>query len=71
MDNDVRVQRNDRDVALELMKLYCEQNIFREENGFAKQYAEFYALSTYLSLAEPDQLKELIPQEILSKIARY
>lgn len=71
MMNDVMTQRNDRDVALELMKLYCEQNIFREENGFAEKYAEFYALSTYLSHAEPNQLKELIPQEILSKIARY
>ena len=26
MGNDARVQRNDRDVALELTKLYCEEN---------------------------------------------
>ena len=69
MDNNENTQRNDRDIALELTKLYCDEYTITEENELEEQYAKFYALSTYLSNTEPDQLKALIPEEILSKIA--
>lgn len=70
MTNDENRQRNDRDVAVELTKIYCEQYVLSAEHEIEEQYAKFYALSTYLSNTDPQRLKSLLPEEILSKIGR-
>ncbi|MCJ0932937.1 hypothetical protein MST22_17435 [Virgibacillus halodenitrificans] len=70
MSEKVRVQRNNRDVALELTQLYINKHVAVELENIEEAYSRFYALSCYLETVDNYTLKELISEEVLSPIER-
>ena len=69
--SEMKTQRNNRDVALELTKLYYNQNAILEEGELEKKYAKFYALASYLSDSDVDDLKKLVPEDILTRLTKF
>jgi len=62
------IQRNDRDVAIELTKLHLRTNTVYEEKELANLYASFYALSANLSNGNSKRLLPLLNEDIKEKI---
>ena len=67
----MKTQRNNRDVALELTKLYYTQNAILEEGELEEKYAKFYALASYLSDSDVHDFKKMVPEDILTRLTKF
>ncbi len=68
MPENLRVQRNAYDVAVELTKLYCEEIQITNSDEIAEAYSKYYAIAAYLSRVDPGLLMNAIPSDILNSL---
>lgn len=63
------IQRNSRDTAIDLIKLYLEHGYqVNQDESLEDIYARFYSLVRVLDSKGAFELEPMIPEEILNKI---
>ncbi|WP_017797583.1 hypothetical protein [Oceanobacillus kimchii] len=66
MVDKIVVQRNDRDVAVELTQLHLQYEA--DGSNVAELYSRYYALSRYMGYVDPGSYRKFIPDEIVEKL---
>ena len=57
-------ERNKLDIALELTQLHLNQYQTNHPDQLSEIYAKYYALLEVLDVSSPDQLMDLLPDEL-------